>query len=151
MSLPKAREMMEEALALARSAAASGEVPVGAIVVKDGQIIGRGANRPLESHDPTAHAEIIALREAAAALGNDRLTGCELWVTLEPCAMCAGAIAHARIARLYYGAEDPKGGAVTHGPRLFDQPTLHHRPEVYAGIAADEAAGLLKAFFAARR
>jgi tRNA(adenine34) deaminase len=151
MSLPKAREMMEEALVLARSAAASGEVPVGAIVVKDGQIIGRGANRPIESHDPTAHAEIIALREAAAAMGNDRLTGCELWVTLEPCAMCAGAIAHARIERLYYGAEDPKGGAVTHGPRLFDQPTLHHRPEVYAGIAADEAAGLLKAFFAARR
>lgn len=151
MSLPKAREMMEEALVLARSAAASGEVPVGAIVVKDGQIIGRGANRPMESHDPTAHAEMIALREAAAALGNDRLTGCELWVTLEPCAMCAGAMAHARIARLYYGAEDPKGGAVTHGPRLFDQPTVHHRPEVYAGIAADESAELLKAFFAARR
>ena len=151
MSLPKAREMMEEALVLARLAAASGEVPVGAIVVKDGQIIGRGANRPLESHDPTAHAEIIALREAAAALGNDRLIGCELWVTLEPCAMCAGAIAHARIARLYYGADDPKGGAVTHGPRLFDQPTVHHQPEIYAGIAADEAAALLKAFFAERR
>ena len=151
MSLPNARKMMEEALTLARQAAESGEVPVGAIVVKDGQIIGRGANRPLESHDPTAHAEIIALRQAAASLGNDRLTGCELWVTLEPCAMCAGAIAHARIARLYYGAEDPKGGAVTHGPRLFDQPTIHHRPEVYGGIAADEAAELLKAFFAARR
>ena len=151
MSLPNARKMMEEALTLARQAAESGEVPVGAIVVKDGQIIGRGANRPLESHDPTAHAEIIALRQAAAALGNDRLTGCELWVTLEPCAMCARAIAHARIARLYYGADDPKGGAVTHGPRLFDQPTIHHRPEVYGGIAADEAAELLKAFFAARR
>lgn len=151
MSLSNARKMMEEALALARQAAQSGEVPVGAIVVRDGQIIGRGANRPLESHDPTAHAEIIALRQAAAALGNDRLTGCELWVTLEPCAMCAGAIAHARIARLYYGADDPKGGAVTHGPRLFDQPTVHHRPEIYAGIAADEAATLLKAFFAERR
>ena len=151
MSLPNARKMMEEALTLARQAAESGEVPVGAIVVKDGQIIGRGANRPLESHDPTAHAEIIALRQAAAALGNDRLTGCELWEALEPCAMCAGAIAHARIARLYYGADDPKGGAVTHGPRLFDQPTIHHRPEVYGGIAADEAAELLKAFFAARR
>jgi tRNA(adenine34) deaminase len=151
MSLPNARKMMEEALTLARQAAESGEVPVGAIVVKDGQIIGRGANRPLESHDPTAHAEIIALRQAAASLGNDRLTGCELWVTLEPCAMCAGAIAHARIARLYYGADDPKGGAVTHGPRLFDQPTIHHRPEVYGGIAADEAAELLRAFFAARR
>jgi tRNA(adenine34) deaminase len=151
MSLSNARKMMEEALALARQAAESGEVPVGAIVVKDGQIVGRGANRPLESHDPTAHAEIIALRQAATALGNDRLTGCELWVTLEPCAMCAGAIAHARIARLYYGADDPKGGAVAHGPRLFDQPTVHHRPEVYAGIAADEAAALLKAFFAERR
>ncbi|TSB05099.1 tRNA adenosine(34) deaminase TadA [Sphingorhabdus contaminans] len=151
MSLSNARKMMEEALALARQAAQSGEVPVGAIVVRDGQIIGRGANRPLESHDPTAHAEIIALRQAAAAMGNDRLTGCELWVTLEPCAMCAGAIAHARIARLYYGADDPKGGAVTHGPRLFDQPTVHHRPEIYAGIAADEAAALLKAFFAERR
>jgi tRNA(adenine34) deaminase len=151
MSLSNARKMMEEALALAQQAAESGEVPVGAIVVKDGQIIGRGANRPLESHDPTAHAEIIALRQAAAALGNDRLTGCELWVTLEPCAMCAGAIAHARIARIYYGADDPKGGAVAHGPRLFDQPTVHHRPEIYGGIAADEAAALLRAFFAERR
>ena len=108
---------MAEALALARAAAEAGEVPVGALVVKDGVIIGRGANRPIGTHDPTAHAEIIALREAAAALGSDRLTGCDLWVTLEPCAMCAGAIAHARIARLYYGASDPKGGAVEHGPR----------------------------------
>ena len=151
MPLTKAREMMEEALVLARSAAAAGEVPVGALVVKDGQIIGRGANRPVASHDPTAHAEIIAMREAAAFLGNDRLVGCDLWVTLEPCAMCAGAIAHARIARLYYGADDPKGGAVAHGPRLFEQPTVHHRPEVYSGIAADEAAALLRAFFGDRR
>jgi tRNA(adenine34) deaminase len=151
MPLTKAREMMEEALVLARIAAEAGEVPVGAIVVKDGQIIGRGANRPLESRDPTAHAEIIAMREAAAFLGNDRLVGCDLWVTLEPCAMCAGAIAHARIARLYYGADDLKGGAVAHGPRLFEQPTVHHRPEVYAGIAADEAAEMLRAFFGARR
>jgi tRNA(adenine34) deaminase len=151
MPLTKAREMMEEALVLARSAAAAGEVPVGAMVVKDGQIIGRGANRPVASHDPTAHAEIIALREAAAFLGNDRLVGCDLWVTLEPCAMCAGAIAHARITRLYYGADDPKGGAVAHGPKLFDQPTVHHSPEVYAGIAADEATKMLKAFFAERR
>jgi tRNA(adenine34) deaminase len=143
--------MMEEALKLAREAAAAGEVPVGAIIVKDGQILGRGANRPLGLQDPTAHAEIIAMREAAAAVGNDRLTGCELWVTLEPCAMCAGAIAHARIARLYFGAEDPKGGAVVHGPRLFEQPTVHHRPEIYAGIAADEAAALLRAFFTERR
>lgn len=151
MSLTKAREMMDEALNLARAAAAQGEVPVGAIIVKDGVIIGRGSNRPLESHDPTAHAEIIAIRAAAAYLGNDRLTGCDLWVTLEPCAMCAGAIAHARIARLYYGADDPKGGAVAHGPRLFEQSTLHHRPEVYAGIAADACAILLKNFFAERR
>lgn len=151
MPLTKAREMMEEAMLLAREAAKIGEVPVGAIVVKDGQIIGRGANRPLESHDPTAHAEIIAMREAAVFIGNDRLIGCDLWVTLEPCAMCAGAIAHARIARLYYGADDPKGGAVAHGPRLFEQPTVHHRPEVYAGIAADEAGDLLRTFFAERR
>ena len=151
MPLTKAREMMTEALNLAQAAAHAGEVPVGAIVVKDGIIIGRGANRPVESHDPTAHAEIIAIREAAAHLGNERLTGCDLWVTLEPCAMCAGAISHARIARLYYGADDPKGGAVVHGPRLFEQPTLHHRPEVYSGIAAEESAALLKAFFQSRR
>jgi tRNA(adenine34) deaminase len=151
MPLTTAREMMNQALTLAKEAAAAGEVPVGALVVKDGQIIGRGANRPLESHDPTAHAEIIAMREAAAFLGNDRLVGCDLWVTLEPCAMCAGAIAHARISRLYYGADDPKGGAVAHGPRMFEQPTVHHRPEVYAGIAADEAAQLLRTFFAGRR
>jgi tRNA(adenine34) deaminase len=151
MPLTKARERMKEALILAREAAMAGEVPVGAIVIRDGQIIGRGSNRPLASHDPTAHAEILAMREAAAFLGNDRLTGCELWATLEPCAMCAGAIAHARIARLYYGADDPKGGAVAHGPRLFDQATVNHKPEVYTGIAADESAELLKAFFARRR
>jgi tRNA(adenine34) deaminase len=142
---------MQEALALARGAAEAGEVPVGALVVKDGAIIGRGANRPIGTHDPTAHAEIIAMREAAVALGTERLTGCDLWVTLEPCAMCAGAIAHARIARLYYGASDPKGGAVEHGPRLFEQPTVHHRPEVYAGICGDEAGELMKGFFAERR
>jgi len=151
MPLTKAREMMEEALTLARAAAAAGEVPVGAVVVKDGVIIGRGANKPIQNHDPTAHAEIIAMREAAAFLGNDRLLGCDLWVTLEPCAMCAGAIAHARISRLYYAADDPKGGAVAHGPRLFEQPTVHHRPEIYAGISAEEAADLLRQFFADRR
>jgi tRNA(adenine34) deaminase len=151
MPLSQARALMNEALALAREAASAGEVPVGAIVVKDGQIIGRGANRPIGTHDPTAHAEIIAMREAAAALSTDRLTGCDLWVTLEPCAMCAGAIAHARIARLYYGADDPKGGAVEHGPRLFEQPTVHHRPEVYGGIGAEDAAILLRTFFADRR
>jgi tRNA(adenine34) deaminase len=151
MSLTKAREYMELALDLAAAAAAAGEVPVGAIVVKDGVIIGKGANRPVGNHDPSAHAEIMAMREAAAFLGNDRLIGCDLWVTLEPCAMCAGAIAHARIARLYFGADDPKGGAVVHGPRLFEQPTVHHRPEVYGGIAADESAVLLREFFATRR
>lgn len=151
MSLTKAREYMELALDLAAAAAAAGEVPVGAIVVKDGVIIGKGANRPVGTHDPSAHAEIMAMREAAAFLGNDRLIGCDLWVTLEPCAMCAGAIAHARIARLYFGADDAKGGAVVHGPRLFEQPTVHHRPEVYGGIAADESAVLLREFFATRR
>ena len=151
MPLQQAKALMQEALALARAAAEAGEVPVGALVVKDGVIIGRGANRPIGSHDPTAHAEIIALREAASALGTDRLIGCDLWVTLEPCAMCAGAIAHARIARLYSGASDPKGGAVEHGPKLFAQPTVHHRPEVYGGICEDEAAGLLRAFFRGKR
>ena len=151
MSLKHAQKFMEEALALAKAAAAADEVPVGAIVVKDGIIIGRGANAPLTRHDPTAHAEIVAMREAAATLGNDRLTGCDLWVTLEPCAMCAGAIAHARIARLYYGASDAKGGAVENGPRLFEQPTIHHRPEVYSGIGAEDASALLKAFFVERR
>ncbi len=142
---------MAQALALARAAAAAGEVPVGAVIVKDGHVIGKGANAPRALHDPTAHAEIIAIRAASAALGNERLDGCDLWVTLEPCAMCAGAIVHARIARLYFGADDAKGGAVVHGPRLFDQPTVNHRPQVYGGIAADEAAALLRRFFAGRR
>lgn len=142
---------MEAALDLARLAADAGEVPVGAVVVKDGQVIGRGGNRPIAGHDPTAHAEIVALREAAAALGTDRLIGCDLWVTLEPCAMCAGAIAHSRIARLYYGASDPKGGAVEHGPRLFEQPTVHHKPEIYGGISETECADLLRTFFRDRR
>ena len=146
-----ARRHMEAALDLARLSAAAGEVPVGAIVVKDGEIGGRGGNRPIAGHDPTAHAEIVAMREAATKLGTDRLVGCDLWVTLEPCAMCAGAIAHARIARLYYGASDPKGGAVEHGPRLFEQPTVHHRPEVYGGICEDEAGFILRQFFAERR
>ncbi|WRH75740.1 MAG: tRNA adenosine(34) deaminase TadA [Sphingobium sp.] len=151
MPLAQARQMMEAALDLARLAADAGEVPVGAVVVKDGQIIGRGGNRPIAGHDPTAHAEIVALREAAAALGTDRLTGCDLWVTLEPCAMCAGAIAHSRIARLYYGASDPKGGAVEHGPRLFEQQTVHHKPEIYGGISETECADLLRTFFRDRR
>ena len=142
---------MNRALALAREAAAAGEVPIGAVVVKGGRVIGEGRNAPRETHDPTAHAEIAAIRAAALALGDERLTGCELYVTLEPCAMCAGAIAHARIARLYYGAPDPKGGAVEHGPRLFAQPTIHHRPEIYPGIGESESARLLRDFFATRR
>ena len=142
---------MTRALELAREAEHAGEVPVGAVVVKDGTIIGEGHNAPRALADPTAHAEMLALRRAAQALGNERLDGCELWVTLEPCAMCAGAIAHARIARLYYGAADPKGGAVEHGARVFEQPQCLHRPEVYAGIGEELAAALLRAFFLARR
>ncbi|MCH2236629.1 MAG: tRNA-specific adenosine deaminase [Sphingomonadales bacterium RIFCSPHIGHO2_01_FULL_65_20] len=151
MTLDTARQYAALALDLARKAAELGEVPVGAIVVRKGKVIGRGHNQPRALHDPTAHAEIMAIREACATLASDRLTGCDLWVTLEPCAMCAGAIAHARIARLHYAASDPKGGAVEHGPRLFHQPTVLHRPEVYAGVGEEEAALLLKAFFAARR
>lgn len=142
---------MQRALALAREGSDTGEVPIGAVVVKHGVIIAEAHNSPRTDHDPTAHAEIMAIRRAAKALGDERLTDCELWVTLEPCAMCAGAIAHARIARLYYAASDPKGGAVEHGARVFDQPQCLHRPEVYSGIGEAEAAGLLKAFFRERR
>ena len=142
---------MRAALDAAADAAAMGEVPVGAVVVLDGRVIATAANAPRTRHDPTAHAEMLAIRAAAEAIGEDRLTDCDLWVTLEPCAMCAGAIAHARIARLYYGAPDPKGGAVEHGPRLFAQPTIHHRPEIYPGIGEGEAARLLRDFFATRR
>lgn len=142
---------MRRALALAESAARTGEVPVGAVVVRDGRIVAEGANHPRSGRDPTAHAEIAAIRAAAAALGRERLDGCDLWVTLEPCAMCAGAIAHARIARLYYGADDPKGGAVESGVRFFAQPTCHHAPDVYSGISGVEAAEILKEFFAERR
>jgi tRNA(adenine34) deaminase len=142
---------MALALAQARAAAAVGEVPIGAVIVKDGAVIAEAHNSPRTDHDPTAHAEILAIRRAAAVLGDERLTDCELWVTLEPCAMCAGAIAHARIARLYYAASDPKGGAVEHGARVFDQPQTLHRPEVYSGMGEAEAAELLRAFFKARR
>lgn len=144
-------EAMRAALDAAVAAAAAGEVPVGAVVVSRGRIIATAANAPRARHDPTAHAEMLAIRAAAAAIGADRLADCALWVTLEPCAMCAGAIAHARIARLYYGASDPKGGAVEHGARLFTQPTIHHRPEIYPGIGEVEAGALLRDFFAARR
>lgn len=144
-------EPMRQALAAAAQAAEAGEVPVGAVVTRGGELIAVAANAPRALHDPTAHAEILAIRAAARALGRDRLDGCDLWATLEPCAMCAGAIAHARIDRLYYGADDPKGGAVAHGPRFFGQPTCHHRPEIYPGIGEGEAASLLREFFAARR
>lgn len=142
---------MQTALDAARAAADAGEVPIGAVIVKGGAIIAQAHNAPRTDHDPTAHAEIMAIRAAAKALGDERLTGCELWVTLEPCAMCAGAIAHARIARLYYAASDPKGGAVEHGARVFDQPQCLHRPEVYSGMGEAESAALLKGFFSARR
>ena len=142
---------MRRALALARDGAAAGEVPIGAVIVKDGAVIAEAFNTPRTDHDPTAHAEILAIRAAAKALGDERLTGCELWVTLEPCAMCAGAIAHARIARLYYAASDPKGGAVEHGARVFEQEQCLHRPEVYAGMGEGEAAELLRGFFRERR
>ncbi len=144
-------EPMLQALANARRAAEAGEVPIGAVVVKDGAVIAAAHNTPRGDHDPTAHAEIQAIRLAAKALASERLEGCELWVTLEPCAMCAGAIAHARIAKLYYAAADPKGGAVEHGARVFDQAQCLHRPEVYSGMGEAEAAGMLRAFFRERR
>ena len=142
---------MTRALELARAAEALGEVPVGAVVTCGGAIVGEGHNRPRGLTDPTAHAEILAIRAAAARLGSERLEDCDLWVTLEPCAMCAGAIAHARIGRLYYGAPDPKGGAVIHGARVFDHPQCLHKPEVVGGIGEGEAADLLRAFFQERR
>ena len=142
---------MRRALELARSAEAAGEVPIGAVVTLDGRTIGEGENRNRRDNDPTAHAEIVALRAAALHLGDFRLTGCDIWVTLEPCPMCAGAISHARIARLYYAAADPKGGAIEQGPRLYTQPQCLHRPDIYGGIAEKEASALLRDFFAARR
>ena len=142
---------MAQALAQARAAALAGEVPIGAVVVHKGQVIAAAHNAPRRLCDPTAHAEVLAIRAAAHALGNERLGECELWVTLEPCPMCAGAIAHARIARLYYAASDPKGGAVEHGARVFDHPQCMHAPEVYSGMGEGEAAGLLRDFFRDRR
>ena len=144
-------EPMRLALAQAAEAAAQGEVPVGAVVVRAGEVVAAAANRMRSHCDPTAHAEMEAIRAAGQALGTSRLDGCDLWVTLEPCAMCAGAIALARIRRLYFAAPDPKGGAVLHGPQLFAQPTCHHQPEIYAGIGEEEAARMLRDFFVARR
>ena len=142
---------MRAALDAARDAALAGEVPVGAVVMRHGAIVTVAANAPRVLRDPTAHAEMLAIRAAAHALQRERLDDCDLWVTLEPCTMCAGAISHARIARLYYAAADAKGGAVEHGTRFFAQPTCHHRPEVFAGIGEREASALLRDFFAARR
>jgi tRNA(adenine34) deaminase len=142
---------MDMALLEARAAGERGEVPVGCVIVRGGEAIARAGNRTLADRDPTAHAEVIAIRHAAAKLGSERLDACDLYVTLEPCAMCAGAVAFARIRRLYYGAADPKGGAVDNGVKFFASPTCHHRPEVYGGMAEAEAAALLKEFFRERR
>ena len=142
---------MQIALDEARIGESAGEVPIGAVVVKDGAIIATAHNQPRSLSDPTAHAEMLAIRAAAQVLGNERLDGCELWVTLEPCPMCAGAISHARIGKLYYAASDSKGGAVEHGARVFEQEQCLHRPEVYSGMGEDEAAGLLRTFFQSRR
>lgn len=145
------RSFMDLALAEAARAAAEGEVPVGAVVVEGDRVVATGRNRTLVDRDPTAHAEVVALREAGRLLGSERLIGCDLWVTLEPCPMCAGAISFARIRRLYYGAADPKGGAVENGVRLYSSPSCHHVPEVYSGLAASQASDLLKGFFRDRR
>jgi tRNA(adenine34) deaminase len=145
------QSFMDLALAEARAAEAAGEVPIGCVVVRDGQIIARAGNRTITDRDPTAHAEMLAIRAAARALGSERLTDCDLYVTLEPCAMCATAMSFARIRRLYYGAADPKGGAVDSGVRFFAQPTCHHRPEVYSAVGEEASAALLREFFKARR
>jgi tRNA(adenine34) deaminase len=142
---------MSLAFSAAREAAARGEVPVGAVITHQGSVLAACGNRTLAARDPTAHAELLAIREAAAALRSERLTDCDLYVTLEPCAMCAAAISFARIRRLYWAAPDPKGGGVEHGPRFFSQPTCHHAPEVYGGIREQEAAALLRDFFRSRR
>ncbi len=143
---------MDLALEVARAAAARGEVPVGAVIVgPDGAVLASAGNRTREDLDPTAHAEVLAMRAACAKIGSERLVGCDLYVTLEPCPMCASAISQARIARVYYGAADPKSGGVAQGPRVFAHPQSHHVPEVYDGLAAEECEALLKTFFAERR
>ena len=142
---------MSLAFAEARSAELRGEPPIGAVLFREGTAIASAGNRTRELSDPTAHAEMLVIREAATRLASERLVDCDLYVTLEPCAMCAGAISHARLRRLYYAASDPKGGAVDNGPRFFRQPTCHHAPEVYGGLRESEAAAMLRAFFAARR
>ena len=148
MALPP---FMQFALEEARAAGERGEVPVGCVIARDGEVVARAGNRTLVDKDPTAHAELLAIRQSAAALGSERLADCDLYVTLEPCAMCAAAMSFARIRRLYFGAADAKGGAVENGVRFFGNPTCHHRPEIYGGIDESEAARLLRAFFAMRR
>lgn len=148
---PEAGDPLSLAFAEARAAAARGEVPVGAAIVKDGRIVASAGNRPRALRDPSAHAEMLAIRLACEALDDERLSGCDLYVTLEPCTMCAAAISFARIRRVYYAAPDPKGGAVDHGVRFFQQPTCHHAPEVYGGIRESEAAALLREFFEGKR
>ena len=145
------QSFMDVAIEEARAAETAGEVPIGCVIVRGGDIVARAGNRTLRDKDPTAHAEMVALRQAGGAIGSERLVDCDVYVTLEPCAMCAGAISFARIRRLYYGAPDPKGGAVESGVRFFASPTCHHRPEVYGGIGEAEASALLKAFFRERR
>jgi tRNA(adenine34) deaminase len=142
---------MDLALEQAKTAESAGEVPIGCVIVRDGAVLAAAGNRTLTDRDPTAHAEILAIRQAARALGSERLVDCDLYVTLEPCTMCAAAISFARIRRLYYGAADPKGGAVDSGVRFFAQPTCHHAPEVYPSVGEREAAGMLRDFFRARR
>jgi tRNA(adenine34) deaminase len=142
---------MDLALKAAENAGKSGEVPIGCVIVLNNEVIATAGNRTLTDHDPTAHAEILAIRQATAVVGSERLTDCDLYVTLEPCTMCAGAVSLARIRRLYYGAADPKGGAVDSGVRFFAQPTCHHAPEVYSAVGEIEAATLLREFFRARR
>ncbi|ABD54135.1 CMP/dCMP deaminase zinc-binding protein [Jannaschia sp. CCS1] len=142
---------MEAALDQARQAAARGEVPVGAVISRNGEIIARAGNRTREDHDPTGHAEILAIRSACAALQSERLPGCDLWVTLEPCPACAATISAARIRRLYYAAPDPKSGGIAQGPRIFTHPQAHHVPEIYTGLLEEEAATLLRDFFAGKR
>ncbi|MGF7051570.1 tRNA(Arg) A34 adenosine deaminase TadA [Bosea sp. OAE752] len=148
---PSVTDAMALAFDEARAAAARGEVPVGAVVMRDGAVLARAGNRTLELKDPTAHAEMLALRLACEAIGSERLIGCDLYVTLEPCPMCAAAISFARIRRLYFGAADPKGGAVENGVRLYESPTCHHQPEIYGGLRESEAAALLREFFRERR
>ena len=145
------QSFMQLAIEEARAAEAAGEVPVGCVIVRDSTVIARAGNRTLRDRDPTSHAEMLAIHQAAMALGDERLSGCDLYVTLEPCTMCAAAMSFARIQRIYYGAADPKGGAVESGVRFFASPTCHHRPEAYGGIRAQETAALLRDFFAARR